>query len=87
MTKLKSIFNWFLIFIFTLAMAVNVFVASKNVLDMFFTKNELIYAGNFLNEIKDRVDSQGAVILETNRYKIVVATNEYFDKQKGETND
>lgn len=76
----KFIFNYFFIVVIVIALAVNVSVASINILNSFFSENELIRAGKFLDSVKSKVNKDGYIFYKTNDYDILVMTKEWSEK-------
>ncbi|OCG45689.1 hypothetical protein A9G34_00890 [Gilliamella sp. Choc4-2] len=83
----RNLMNWLVSWLVVIALAVNVSVASINIINSFFSNNELTQAGKFLDSIKNRVNENGFVFYETANHRIVVTTKEWYEHQENKEND
>ncbi|OCG56851.1 hypothetical protein A9G30_02240 [Gilliamella sp. Fer4-1] len=83
----KAVINGLVSWLIVIALAVNVSVASINIINSFFSDNELVQAGKFLDSVESRVNENGFVFYETANHRIVVTTKEWYEHQENKEND
>ncbi|OCG76752.1 hypothetical protein [Gilliamella sp. Occ4-3] len=75
----RKLMNWLVSWLVVIALAVNVSIAGINIINSFFSNNELIQAGKFLDSIKNRVNENGVIFYETANHRIIVTTKEWYE--------
>ncbi|OCG47488.1 hypothetical protein A9G35_03870 [Gilliamella sp. Choc5-1] len=84
----KAVINGLVSWLIVIALAVNVSVASINIINSFFSNNELTQAGKFLDSVESRVNENGFVFYETANHRIVVTTKEWYENNhRNQEND